>query len=1289
MKKIGKYEIIEEIGSGGMGVVYRAHDPVLGRDVAIKLIVAKSMDPEMRERFYREARASGKLQHENLAIVYDVGEIEGRPYIVMEYLKGKDLGAIIKAKTPLTLPQKLDYSRQICKGLAFVHSENIIHRDIKPENIMIVDGGKVKILDFGIARPVSSKLTQAGTRVGTPWYMSPEQIKGDGIDKRSDIFSFGVLLYELLTYRRPFEGDDTTVMYKIVHEEPPPIQLDDVEMQEELKALLAKCLAKSANDRYNSFAEVMSALEQAETKWADQQRIKTLLAEAKTLTLQRNFQQALTRFDEILRLDPENAEAKTRRQECLGQDKDRRTMKVMAGQIVGETISHYRILERLGAGGMGVVYKAEDIKLKRLVALKFLLPELSRDESATKRFVREAQAVSSLDHPNICTVHEIDESENGQLFICMTYYEGQTLRDIIRAGKTPTGVASLSSSLGMVIDIASGIAKAHEQGITHRDLKPSNIIITKDGAVKIVDFGLAKLASNTKITKTGTTVGTLAYMAPEQIKGHEVDHRCDIWALGVTLYELMTGKLPFEGEQELSLLYAIVNEEPVLPSKINPAISTALENIIRQALQKAPEKRFGTMQEMYEALRKVRQQTSREKGLIETKSEVSGLTAKGKMFFERQEYNEALSRFKAVLEIDPDNQQARELAAECEYKLSELEQIKLLLDAGKRSFEKGALNEALNYFSEILALDPKHAEAADFAAQIQKINEQNERIEKLLVDADFYMKREKFAQAVEAYEKILALDPANKVASRGLQKAQKALEESKRAPAVTPRPRIPTPRPRVPTPPPAVGLPAQLSRPSKTSSKTWRIAAISVAAIAVIGFGLWQILRPSSTPPPAEKTAQQTDSSGPAVEAQKTAATLQAEAEQAGAETWAAATLQLGVQEQEKGDRALAQDDYAAAQAAYETAAGYFRNAKTEAQQNLKLAESDVNRLSELVMAVKRDMEREKTAAARAGAPTLARIAFNNALRLEKDGDAKAAAGGEANWRAAQQAYAGARDSFRQAREEVARLAITRTRESAETARNEMINAKQQVPGREEDKRANAKYTRGLQTEASGEQQYQSEDYAAAQTSFRQARDSYVEAGRELGTTAAQSQADAARQAMSAAKSKIDKEGAAEPQYQQAVQIENDAGAAYRDNDFGRAVERYQAAEKLYLAVANAAGDKRNRLATAEREIQNLINSFKTNFEKRNLAALQALNIFTRKDDAEGWAAFFKDTQNIKNIKVGLGEVSRQISGKNATVSFTARIAFENNKGDKKSTTLPVSWKVEERNGNWVIVDYQ
>jgi serine/threonine protein kinase len=1289
MKKIGKYEIIEEIGSGGMGVVYRAHDPVLGRDVAIKLIVAKAMDPEMRERFYREARASGKLQHENLAVVYDVGEIEGRPYIVMEYLKGKDLGAIIKAKTPLTLPQKLDYSRQICKGLAFVHSENIIHRDIKPENIMIVGGGKVKILDFGIARPVSSKLTQAGTRVGTPWYMSPEQIKGDGIDKRSDIFSFGVLLYELLTYRRPFEGDDTTVMYKIVHEEPPPFQLDDMEMQEELKALLAKCLAKSANDRFNSFTEVIGALEQAETKWADQQRIKTLLAEAKTLTLQRNFQQALTRFDEILRLDPENAEAKTRRQECLGQDKDRRTMKVMAGQIVGETISHYRILERLGAGGMGVVYKAEDIKLKRLVALKFLLPELSRDESATKRFIREAQAVSSLDHPNICTVHEIDESENGQLFICMTYYEGQTLRDIIRTGKT-----NLASSLSMAIDIASGIAKAHEDGITHRDLKPSNIIVTKDGVVKIVDFGLAKLASNTKITKTGTTVGTLAYMAPEQIKGHEVDHRCDIWALGVTLYELMTGKLPFEGEQELSLLYAIVNEEPAPPSKINPAISPALESIIRQALQKAPENRFAAMQEMYEALRKARQQTSREKGLTETKSEVSGLTAKGKMFFERREYSDALSRFKAVLEIDPDNEQARELAAECEYKLSELEQIKLLLDAGKRSFEKGALNEALNYFSEILALDPKHAEAADFVARIQKINEQNERIDKLLVDADFYVKREKFAQAVEAYQKILALDPANKAAARGLQKAQKALEESKRAPAMTPRPRttpvrVPTPRPRVPTP-----LPTQLARPSKISPKAWRIAAISVAAIAVIGFGLWQILRPSSTEPTEGKTAQQTDSSGPAAEAQKTAARLRAEAEQAGAETWAAMTLQMGAQEQEKGDRALAQDDYAAAQAAHETAAVYFRNAKTEAQQNLKLAESDVNRLSELVMAVKRDMEREKTAAARAGAPTLARIAFNNGLRLEKDGDAKAAAGGEANWRAAQQAYAGARDSFRQAREEVARMAMARTRENAETARTEMINARQQVPGREEDKRANAKYMRGSQAEASGEQLYQSEDYAAAQNSFRQARDLYVEAKRELTTaTAAQGQADAARQAMSEAKSKIDKEGAADPQYQQAVQIENDAGAAYRDNNFDRAAERYQAAEKLYLAVGSAAGDKRSRererLATAEREIQNLINSFKTNFEKRNLAALQALNIFTRKDDAEVWAAFFKDRQNIKNIQVVIGEVSRQISGKNATVSFTARLAFENNKGEKKSTTLPVNWKVEERNGNWVIVDYQ
>ncbi|MGH7595744.1 MAG: serine/threonine-protein kinase [bacterium] len=177
--------------------------------------------------------------------------------------------------------------------------------------------------------------------------------------------------------------------------------------------------------------------------------------------------------------------------------------------MIGQTISHYKILKKLGGGGMGVVYKAEDAKLKRHVALKFLPFDLTRDDEAKERFVHEAQAASALDHPNICTIYEIDESQDGQMFIAMAYYEGETLKKRVASGQL-----SVTSSIDIAVQIAQGLARAHEAGITHRDIKPANVMITTRGEVKIVDFGLAKLAGRTKLTKSGATLGTVAYMSP-------------------------------------------------------------------------------------------------------------------------------------------------------------------------------------------------------------------------------------------------------------------------------------------------------------------------------------------------------------------------------------------------------------------------------------------------------------------------------------------------------------------------------------------------------------------------------------------------------------------------------------------------------------------------------------------------------------------------------------------------------------------------------------------------------
>jgi serine/threonine-protein kinase len=267
--------------------------------------------------------------------------------------------------------------------------------------------------------------------------------------------------------------------------------------------------------------------------------------------------------------------------------------------MTGQIISHYKILEKLGGGGMGVVYKARDLKLDRFVALKFLPHHLIADDEEKKRFIHEAKSASALDHPNICTIYEIDETEDEQMFIAMAYYEGETLKKKIDRGPLP-----LDEAINLAIQVAQGLQCTHEAGITHRDIKPANVMITNKGQAKIMDFGLAKLAGQkTRLTKTGMTVGTLAYMSPEQLQGIDADHRSDIWALGVVLYEILTGKLPFKGEYEAAMVYSILNEPPEPIIALRAGVPMELERIVNKAVAKNTNARYQHIDEILVDLR--------------------------------------------------------------------------------------------------------------------------------------------------------------------------------------------------------------------------------------------------------------------------------------------------------------------------------------------------------------------------------------------------------------------------------------------------------------------------------------------------------------------------------------------------------------------------------------------------------------------------------------------------------------------------------------------------------------
>ncbi len=707
-RKFGKYHLLSHLAQGGMGALYLAvtGDRGFERLLCIKTVLPHLADKEYVARFRDEAKIVVQLSHGNLIPVFDAGQVDGELFLAMDFVKGKDLRAVWNqcAKKAVAFPIDVAVyiTKELCRGLGYAHGFGdieLVHRDVSPPNVLISYGGEVKLTDFGLAAStLKTEKTLPGIIYGKVAYMSPEQARGHTLDRRSDIYACGIILWELLTGRQLFPPGKEQPQDLLARARDPkvmPASERAPRVPKDLDAILSKALKSEPDDRYNTaeeFRDALGAWLAVHFPATDVNRIEGFVGqlfeedivreekERQALILNtRERVKTLPPTDELRRLlelagdgARETIEKASDRRKGSSEEEhpsrrapdqgnpiqDRRGARgrrmvdaiegttpgvaVTAGEssftesgkavavmqagpdgatavsggvataaamqpdappseFIGKILENrYKVEKLIGEGGMGRVYLAEHIEIGKKVAVKVLHPVYGRMPDLVERFRREARAASRIGHPNIVDVTDSGTMDDGSVYFVMEYLEGVELAGVIDR----QGAIEVRRALDISTQVCRALSAAHCVGIIHRDLKPENIFLTvREGTsdfVKILDFGIAKSseaeeARSKKLTSPGMAMGTPEYMAPEQAAGKIADERCDVYALGAILYEMLTGSAPYEGDNFLEILTKKATIEPVPPRELRSDIPEDVEELLMRAMARSPDDRPPSM----------------------------------------------------------------------------------------------------------------------------------------------------------------------------------------------------------------------------------------------------------------------------------------------------------------------------------------------------------------------------------------------------------------------------------------------------------------------------------------------------------------------------------------------------------------------------------------------------------------------------------------------------------------------------------------------------------------------